>query len=209
MNQAKTLIKLFSPGISFALKELNNLRRIEKFKNRILRSGVFVGETADYEIVWDNLLSANDSLELVKYLDDLFSGFKCRYTVTTSNPRMDDVLKQIKASKKEDIAITFIRLIGPSISQAIAILNDNITELAGIKDIIGELIGNYDYAFQWRHIPEVNDIIRLSETLDTLLKETGTIYTITTRTKMRILESSKTDIDSKTDLTQFVIPRII
>ncbi len=209
MNQAKTLIKLYSPGISFALEELNNLRRIEKYKDRILRSGIYIGETADYEIVWDNPLSAEDSLELVKYLDDLFSGFKCRYTVTTSNPKMDDVLKQLEASKKEDIALTFIRLIGPSISQAIALLNANITELAGMKDIIGELIGKFDYAFQWRHIPEVNDIIRLSKTLDTLLKETGVIYTITTKSKLRILKSHKAERTVNTDLTQFVISRII
>ena len=135
---------------------------------------------------------------------------KCRYTVTSSAPDIKDILEQIESSTTEDIAITFIRIIGPSISTALDILNENIEAFPGIKSISGILLGRYDYAFEWLRIPDENDILSLTEIIDRVLKESGVIYTITTKSKMREFKDLIVEPKiQRPDPTSFLSYRII
>ena len=185
MSLSSTKIKLFGPGISNALKELHQLDTVKEFETRIYHSGIYIGEIADFEIVWREEPPTEEVLSLVKYLDKIFSESKCRYTITSTKPDLDDVFDQIETSTTKDIALTFIRLIGPSISRALDILNENIESIPGIKAVTGELLGRYDYAFEWLRIPDINDIVRLTETMDRVLNESGVIYSIATKSKLR------------------------
>ncbi len=98
---------------------------------------------------------------------------------------MEDVLNQIETSTTEDIALTFVPLFGPSISSAINTLNENIENIPGIKSITGELLGRYDYAFEWLRVPDEDDIIGLVDAMDSILKESGVIYNIATKSKLK------------------------
>ncbi|MFX0204578.1 MAG: hypothetical protein ACFFDT_01220 [Candidatus Hodarchaeota archaeon] len=210
MSFSTTKIKLYGPGISHALKELYRIDENTEFKSKIHHSGVYIGEVADYEIAWSEKPTDEETLALVKYLDEVFLKLKSRYTVTSSNPEMEDILEQIESSTTEDIAITFIRLIGPSISTALAILNENIGTLPGIKSVTGVLIGRYDYAFEWLRIPDENDIVSLTETIDPILKESGVIYTITTKSKLGQFKDLKVEPRfQRPDSISFISRRIL
>ncbi|MCK4848189.1 MAG: hypothetical protein KAT16_04120 [Candidatus Heimdallarchaeota archaeon] len=193
MSMSTTQIKLYGPGVSQVLERVKNLDESKEWKHKILYSGVCIGEKADLEISWKEVPTAKESFALVKYLDEVFLDNICRYTVTTSKPKMVDIFQQLEASDKKDIALTFLRLIGPSISQAITVLNENITEFPGIKGITGELIGRYDYSFEWMRIPEQKDIMALIDNLDHILKETGVIYTVVTKSKLSKFKTFRTE----------------
>jgi len=210
MNLATTQIKIYGPGISEGLQKLDELEKNKDLRPRIKYSGIHIGEEADYEILWNEVPTPEESLDLVKYFDEIFTECNCRYTVSTNNPKAKDVIAQIEASKNQDIAFTFIRLIGPSISKAIEILNENISDLVGVKSITGELIGRYDYTFEWIRIPLTDDILRLSEKTDQILKDTGVIFTFSTKSKTRIITIPQIERDrSVTNPIQFVLPRVI
>jgi hypothetical protein len=195
------------------LNKLDELRINFEYSENIAYSGPFVGEESDYEILWKKHPTTEETFALVKHLDKIFANFDCKYSISTEISKGEDVLTQIKASKSEDIAFTFVRLIGPSISQAIEMLNKHITDFPSIKAITGELIGRYDYAFEWVRIPEVTDIIHLSDMMDRFLAETGVIYNITTKSKLGTIQipQLKRDLDrgieKHSDLIQFVVNR--
>jgi hypothetical protein len=193
----KTEVILYGPGFSIALKKLDELRENFEYGENIAHSRPSVGEEADYKILWKKYPTAEETFALVKYLDEAFIDCGCKYAVTSETPSGEDIFTQIEASKDEDVALTFVRLIGPSISQAIDVLNLNITEFPGVKAITGELIGRYDYAFEWLRIPDVSDIIRLSEMMDRVLAETGVIYNIATKSKLKSIRIPPKDIEKE------------
>jgi hypothetical protein len=210
MSFSTTKIKLYGPGISRALKELYQLKEKKEFKSRIHHSGVYIGEVADYEITWNEKPTNEETLALVKHLDEVFTRIKCRYTVTSSTPEMEDIFEQIESSTTEDIAITFVRIIGPSISSALDILNESIETFPGIKSVTGVLLGRYDYAFEWLRVPEESEIVSLTETIDHILKESGVIYTITTRSKLSQFKDLKVEPRfQRPDSISFISRRIL
>jgi hypothetical protein len=211
MSINTTKIKLYGPGISHALKELYRLDESKsELKSRIHHSGVYIGEVADFEITWKEKPTIEETLVLVKHLDEVFREIKCRYTVTSSTLEMKDILEQIESSTTEDIAITFVRIIGPSISTALNILNDNIETFPGIKSVTGVLLGRYDYAFEWLRVPDENDIVSLTERIDHVLKESGVIYTITTRSKLSQFKDLKVEPRfQRPDSISFISRRIL
>ncbi|MFX0124221.1 MAG: hypothetical protein ACFFAE_11335 [Candidatus Hodarchaeota archaeon] len=207
------MVKLYGPGLSNALTELEDLSKTFEHKNNIRYTGPFVGEEADYIILWQNYPTPEETLALVKHLDLTFASCGCKYSVSTEPAKGEDVFEQIEASEAEDLALTFVRLIGPSISQAIEVLNKHIADFPGIKPLPGELIGRYDYAFEWARIPDVQDIIRLSEIMDQLLGETGAFYNIATKSKLKRIQPSREtkelerDMDLRREQLQFVVRR--
>jgi hypothetical protein len=211
MSTSTTQIKLYGPGISQALEKLKSLDESKEWKPKILHSSTYIGETADFKIIWKEVPTAEVTFALVKQLDEAFLDSICRYTVTTSKPKMEDIFQQLSASKQNDLALTFLRLIGPSISHAIEVLNENITEFPGIIGITGELIGRYDYSFEWIRIPEQKDIVALIDKLDLILKETGVIYTTTTKSKLGKFNRFKTESIQlpERDIVHFIATRIL
>ncbi|MFX0182409.1 MAG: hypothetical protein ACFE95_04925 [Candidatus Hodarchaeota archaeon] len=204
----KTEVILFGPGISTALRKLAELHENFEYGENIAHSRPNVGEDADYKILWKKYPTPEETLALVKHLDEVFADSGCKYAVTSETKGGGDILAQIETSKGEDVALTFVRLIGPSISQAIELLNKNIAKFPGIKAITGELIGRYDYAFEWLRIPDVNDIISLSEMMDRTLAETGVIYNIATKSKLKTIHLPPKDVEKEMerqlDLIKFV-----
>ena len=57
MSFSTTKIKLYGPGISRAFKELHQLNKLKELETRIYHSGVYVGEVADFEIIWKSPFS--------------------------------------------------------------------------------------------------------------------------------------------------------
>ena len=206
-----TQIKLYGPGISQALEKVKSLDESKEWKPKILHSGEYIGEIADFEIIWKEVPTAEVIFALVKYLDEAFLDSTCRYTVTTNKPKMEDIFQQLAASKQNDLALTFLRLIGPSISQAIEVLKENITEFPGIKGITGELIGRYDYSFEWSRIPDQEDIMALIDKLDLILKDTGVIYTAATKSKLSKFNRFGTEFVQlpDRDIVHFIATRIL
>ena len=92
------------------------------YKKNIQYSGPFVGEEADYMILWERYPTPEETLALVKHLDGIFAKCSCKYSVATDPEQGEDIFAQIEASEAEDIALTFVRLIGPNIFQAIELL---------------------------------------------------------------------------------------
>jgi hypothetical protein len=209
------LIKLFGPGLVGALKELEDLKKTFEFKNNVRYVGPFIGEEVDYMIRWERYPTPEETLALVKHLDNIFIDQGCKYFVSTDPEKGEDVFAQIEASIAADIALTFVRLIGPSISQAIDVLNKHIADFPGIKAIPGELIGQYDYAFEWIRIPEFQDIVGLTEIMDHLLEKTGVLYNITTKSKLKRIQPSlearefEREIEIRRKSPQFVVRRIL
>jgi hypothetical protein len=191
MSISTTQIKLYGPGINKALERVNSLEESKEWKSKILHSGTYIGETTDYEIGWKAIPTSEEILVFVKYLDEVLTQNKCRYTVTTNTPGTEDIFQQIETTKKKDLALTFIRFIGPSISKAIEALNKEISEFPGVKEVKGELIGKYDYVFEWLRIPEPKDIMVLVDKMDLALKDTGVIYTVATKSKLGIFKAHK------------------
>ncbi|MHA2227237.1 MAG: hypothetical protein ACXAC8_18620 [Candidatus Hodarchaeales archaeon] len=194
---------------------LEDLSKTFNYKNNIRYTGPLVGEEADYVILWQKYPSAEETLALVKHLDIIFTKCGCKYSISTDPAKGEDVFAQIEESEAEDIAITFVRLIGPSISEAIEVLNKYIADFPGIKPIPGELIGRYDYAFEWARIPHVQDIIRLSEIMDRLLGKTDVLYNIATKSKLKRIQPSREtrelerDMELRREQIQFVVRRIV
>lgn len=207
MSLSTTRIKLFGPGIALGLKKLNELGSNVKFGPNIAQALPYIGDEADFEIIWERIPTTEETFDLVKYLDKIFIDCKCKYTVTTISPAAKDVLSQLEASKEQDIALTFLRLIGPSISQAIEVLNKSVADFPRIKAITGEIIGRYDYALEWIGIPQVSDIVNLIEEMDRILEKTGVIYTVTTKSKLKSLELRQTERIRRPDPMQFVLHR--
>jgi len=158
----------------------------EKLSSKISQARTYIGEEADFQFIWEAIPTTADVLSLLVLLDKIFeSECQAKYTVTTSSPETNDIIKRLNSSKVIGEAFSFLRLYGPNLSYAIEILDSNISNIPGIKGASGVLIGKYDYAVEWIQIPSFNDIIGLIEELDKLLEPTGVTYKISTKSKLK------------------------
>jgi hypothetical protein len=143
----------------------------EKLSSKISQARTYIGEEADFQFIWEAIPTTADVLSLLVLLDKIFeSECQAKYTVTTSSPETNDIIKRLNSSK----------VIGEAFS-----LDSNISNIPGIKGASGVLIGKYDYAVEWIQIPSFNDIIGLIEELDKLLEPTGVTYKISTKSKLK------------------------
>lgn len=78
---------------------------------------------------------------------------------------------------------SFIRLYGPSLSEALKILNIMpLGALELIVDCSDGVRGEYDWCFEWvEQKPDYRQFIKLIELLDNYLPTTGVMYTIETK----------------------------
>ena len=104
MSISTTQIKLYGPGINKALVEVSSLDESKEWKSKILHSGTYIGETADYEIGWKSVPTSEEILAFVKYLDKVLAHNKCRYTIATNTPGTEDIFQQLETSEKKDLA---------------------------------------------------------------------------------------------------------
>ena len=204
MNTSVSQIKLYGPGIPLALKKLEQFAAkimIGEYDTKITVAKPFIGEKADYEFIWEGIPTIEETLSFIEQLDKLI--LECdptRYTITSRKPEKEPLISSFNSSEVKGIAYTFLRLYGPSISRAVRLLNEKITErIKGIKSTTGLLIGTQDYAIEWLHIPVVNDIIILLEEIDNVIKGTGCTYKVSTKSKLKT-HSEPTD-KLKSELT--------
>jgi hypothetical protein len=124
---------------------------------------------------------------LIKELDAKLGVTDAKYCITTKVPDKDVLVYNFDSSEIKGVAYTFFRIYGPSLSQAIDILNKKISEkILDIRPSKGILLGKYDYVIEWLRIPTVNEIIVLLEQIDDVLKETGVTYKVTTKSKLKL-----------------------
>jgi hypothetical protein len=158
----------------------------EELSSKISQARTYIGEEADFQFIWDTTPTTADVLSLLTLLDQIFeTECQAKYTVTTSSPETNDMLKRLNSSKIMGEAFSFLRLYGPNLSKAIEKLDSKISNIRGIKGATGVLIGKYDYAVEWGQIPSFSDIIDLIEELDNLLEPTGVTYKIATKSKLK------------------------
>lgn len=190
MDTSVSQVKLFGPGIPGALKKM------EKFASELMLgqhdvkinlAKPFIGEKADYEFVWEGVPTTEETISFIELLDKII--LEChptKYTITTRIPEREPLFFSFDSPEVTGIAYTFLRLYGPSISKALRILKDQISEhIAGIKSITGILLGSQDFAIEWLHIPTVTDIINLLEEIDGVLKDSGCTYKVSTKSKLK------------------------
>ena len=86
--------------------------------------------------------------------------------------------------------ISYIKIYGPPMLEAVEKLEDLAKELPTIskgkisKDVLlgGEtLIGDYDFAFEWKQEPNAKVLKRLIFNIDEIFKDLDCRYTITTK----------------------------
>ncbi|PWI47189.1 hypothetical protein CEE45_12865 [Candidatus Heimdallarchaeota archaeon B3_Heim] len=193
MEKSMSLIKLYGPGIPFALRILEHFKaelvtgKNSEFLSKISQAHPYIGEEADYEFVWKNVPETLDILSLIEILDEKIAESEAKYSITTKVPEEDILIYNFDSPKVKGVAYTFFRIHGPSLSKAINILNKEITnKIPGIQLSKGILLGKYDYVIEWLRIPTVSDIIGLLERIDSVLKDTGVTYNVTTKSKLKL-----------------------
>ncbi len=205
MDSSVSQVKLYGPGIPAALKQLEKIASdlmLGKYDNKITLAKPFIGDAADYEFVWEGVPTNEETLDFIELLDKLI--LEChptKYTITTRIPDSDPLLSRFDSPEVTGIAYTFLRIYGPSLNQAIRHLNEKITErIKGIKSTTGVLLGAKDYAIEWLHIPSVNDIIALLTEIDNVLSETGCVYKVSTKSKLKTRSDPSDKIKSERTL---------
>ncbi|MFX0171316.1 MAG: hypothetical protein ACFE9L_05300 [Candidatus Hodarchaeota archaeon] len=192
METSISRIKLFGPGIPLAMKQLEEFTvelvagKYSALTSAITHARHYIGEEADYEFIWAINPTTDEVFVLVQHIDEVLKiNTQAKYTITTNLPNQKDLIESFESSEVSGVAFTFFRLYGPSISQAIELLNLNITNIPEIRTTTGILIGSYDYAIEWLHIPTIVEIISLLEEIDRILIGTGVTYTVATKSKLK------------------------
>lgn len=214
MDSSVSHVKLYGPGIPAALKQLEKLATdlmLGKCDIKITLAKPFIGDAADYEFVWEGVPTNEETLDFIELLDKLI--LEChptKYTITTLLPESDPLLTRFDSPEVTGIAYTFLRIYGPSLNQAIRRLNDKITgRIKGIKSTTGVLLGSKDYAIEWLYIPTVNDIITLLNEIDNVLSETGCVYKVSTKSKLKTRSDPSDKVRSEQTLQIDSPPPII
>ena len=213
MDTSVSQIKLYGPGIPLALRKLEELTvglmtgKYLDLTSKIAHAKPYIGEEADYQFVWKEIPEKNDIISLIKLLDEIFIENETRYTITTKVQESDILIYNFDSPEVKGVAYTFLRIYGPSLAKAIAILELEIAgKLPGIQPgSRGILIGKYDYVIEWLNIPTVNEIITLLDKIDSALKKAGVIYKITTKSKLK-LHTDPRDKDKPKQMLQFGTP---
>ncbi|MHA2174876.1 MAG: hypothetical protein ACXABI_08600 [Candidatus Hodarchaeales archaeon] len=216
METAASQIRLFGPGISVALRKLEELTiglmsgKYPELVSKIMSGKPYIGEEADYQFIWKDVPKKSNILFLIELIDNFFKENDAKYTITTLLPgsETDSLIYDFNSPEVTGVAYTFLRIYGPCLGEAIRILD---TEIAGKIDGIqpdsrGVLIGKFDYVIEWLHIiPMVNDIINLLDKIDLALKKSGVTYSVTTRSKLK-LHTDPRDKDKPKQILQVGAP---
>ena len=213
MKASISQIRIFGPGFSLALRKLGELTvglmtgKYPALATKITHAKPFIGEQADFQFVWKDVPEKSDVVSLIELLDNVFKESGAGYAITTKVPEADILIYNFDSPEVTGVAYTFLRIHGPSLAEAVRILDTEITsKISGIQpDSRGILIGKYDYVIEWLQIPTVNDIIDLLDRIDNALKITGVTYRVTTKSKLK-LHTDPHDKDKPTQMLQVGTP---
>jgi hypothetical protein len=194
MEPSVSKIQIFGPGISLALRKLEELTlglmtgKYPALATKIAHANPFIGEEADFQFIWKKKPEKNDVYSLIELLDNLFQESEAKFTITTKVPTVDVLIYNFNSPEVTGVAFTFLRIYGPSLAEAVKILDREITgKISGIQtDSRGVLIGKYDYVIEWLQIPTFSDIIDLLDKIDIALKSSGVTYRVTTKSKLKL-----------------------
>lgn len=188
-NFLQSNIKLLGPQISEGINNLqdlsNNLSGNTALKSRVFSSGKPVIGTYDFVFEWVSKPTITELLELVSLIDESLTGLKTRYTIITTNKKEIVDINNILRSFP-DVAHSFFKFYGPSISKAIEAMN-NLTQKIPLllKETLDDqsltLIGEFDYSIRWVRYPSTDEIVSVLKEVDTVLTPSGVWYTVTTK----------------------------
>ncbi|MHA1966528.1 MAG: hypothetical protein ACW964_01875 [Candidatus Hodarchaeales archaeon] len=72
MDSSVSQVKLCSPGIPAALKQLEKIATdlmLGKYDIKITLAEPFIGDAADYEFVWEGIPTNEETLDFIELLD--------------------------------------------------------------------------------------------------------------------------------------------
>ena len=183
MQENTSNLRICGPGLPEAIKRLTEL---EKKVTEILpiEKGVVNIGPYDYIFYWKEPPTPEPLLELIRHIDDTFTGTTARYSITTEGYYTRRVTAEIDRRALNTI-FSFIRIQGPSLSKAIQAIETVVDKvkttntLESLKSSV--LVGEWDYAFEWDHFPSFDEVHDLLSAIDELVAPTGAKYTITTK----------------------------
>jgi len=181
-------IKIYGPQISETLERLrdlsNTLSEHPFLKSRVFSSGRTVIGSVDFVFRWKTEPIISELLDLVSLIDNSLTGLNSRYTITTKiEGESVDTDKILKSAP--EVAYSFFKFYGPSISAAIKGMND-LTEKIPVLfkstfDSHLTLIGDFDYALKWIRVPTAEEIVMVLAEVDKALAFSGVWYKVTTK----------------------------
>jgi len=187
----KSNIRLYGPQIPTAISALEKLtKNIIAKKDLPISKGEAVMGKFDFTFTWIEDPSPKPLLSLLERIDESLENLPTKYSITTeshitSRERLfSDIGRDIK-----NTIYSFIRIHGPSISKAIRAIEEVVSclettnTLESLKSSV--LIGEFDYAFEWDHMPTVNELNEVLKAIDEKVESTGALYTITTKRAYR------------------------
>lgn len=129
----------------------------------------------DFVFDWHERPSTNRILELIKLVDESLIGVARYQIFTFADASFDEAPRPIESEFK----VSYLKLIGPSITKAIFALQDQFSMERINRHNVTE--GISDYYFEWNIEPSMNDIYDLIKRVDTIVTPENTInYKITT-----------------------------
>jgi len=179
----KSNVRLYGPRIPQAIERLSNLADSLKDDLPISGGEVTFGKF-DFVFNWLEDPKPQPLLLLLKKIDDTLAGLPTKYSITTESRHTSRLTAEIGKKARHTI-FSFIRIYGPSISKAVRAIEQVIQDmeptstLDTLKSSI--LIGDYDYAFEWDHLPSSNEIADVLKAIDEKVESTGALYTVTTK----------------------------
>jgi len=188
-------IKLFGPQIHKALEKLiklsETLKEHSSLKSKVYSHGKAIMGDIDFAFEWITKPTIDDLMELVTLIDHAFEGLLTRYSITTKNKKIVNLEEVIESTP--NIAYSFLKFYGPSISEAIQAMTRLVDQTPLLKEgnIDNKpltLIGDYDFALKWSRYPETDDIVSFLKKIDKILASSGVWYTITTKGHLVVKE---------------------
>lgn len=181
----KSKLRLYGPRIPIAIECLSKLS--ENIGDDLPISG---GEVSfgkyDFIFSWTENPEPEPLLALLGKIDDCLSGLPTKYSLTSESRHTSRVTAEMgKREHALHTIFSFIRIHGPSITQALHVIEQVIQEieltstLKSLKSSV--MIGNFDYAFEWDHWPNSDEIFSVLSAIDEKIEPTGALYTITTK----------------------------
>ncbi|WP_455142808.1 hypothetical protein [Candidatus Hodarchaeum mangrovi] len=198
----KSNIRLYGPQIPAAIEALEKLTNNIATKGELpISQGEIVIGKYDFAFTWIEDPTPKPLLSLIEKIDESLENLPTKYSITTESyfTSRERLFSDMRRDIKNTI-YSFIRIHGPSITKAIRAIEEVVSKLETtnmldpLKSSI--LIGEFDYAFEWDHLPTVNELNEVLKAIDEKVEPTGAFYTITTK---RAYRSEKSIDDHSSD----------
>lgn len=201
----KSAVKLYGPRIPIAQAKLMELvNNLDQFDIPIKYGELSFGRF-DFIFHWKQMPEPEPLLKLIELIDKLLFDNKLptRYSITSETYRMSKIAYELEEQKLTEGIYSLVRIHGPSLLEGLkaverVIEKEVLESTSPFKTLKGSvLIGEYDFAFQWKKYPSHGEMHHVMREIDKEIVNTGAIYTITT--KRKVLKTDKLMVDPHSD----------